>query len=120
MRDLLLGQDVYDCNNTHIYSTSSHYDERRNLVCQTDPLGQITTMSYDAHRNKIREEQVGSGYHTLFVYDLCDRLVQTVEKHDDGQVFITKYAYDVLGNKIGETDHYGNQTNYHTIASDAK
>ncbi len=104
--ELLIRQDLYDANDQFCYTLAFDYDNKRNLIRQTDALGQTTTMAYDENKNKIREKLEGSGFHTLFSYDLMDRLIKRVEKHDDGPCFITEYCYDLVGNRIAQVESY--------------
>jgi YD repeat-containing protein len=109
---LLVHQDIYDSDDQFAYALDFGYDQRRNLISNTDALGQKTVVAYDANLNKIREEQEGSGFHTVFSYDLANRLIAAEEIHTDGSRFVTRYGYDLVGNKISETDPYGNITHF--------
>ncbi len=79
---------------------------------QTDALGQVVRMRYDIYNNKIEEEHLNSGFRTTFTYDAVNRLIKTEEHHSDGTHLAIHYAYDLVGNKISETDRYGNLTRF--------
>lgn len=111
-RELLIQEDVYDADNRLCYSLQSVYDANRNLVAKSDALGRITKWTYDANKNKLSEEFVGSGFRTQFAYDFSNRCIKSEEIHDDGSIFVTCYRYDYLGNKIAMVDPYKQETRY--------
>ncbi len=119
----LTAQEHYDADEVYRYTLLWKYDEKGNLVSQTDALGQHCLMEYDDNKNKIREELIGSGFRTFYRYDLMNRLIKSIEKHEHGACFLTEYRYDLVGNKIAqieshnetgseETDGFSNQTNF--------
>ncbi len=111
-QNLLTRQIVYDAEDIFAYSLQFAYDAKRNLVEQTDALGQVVRMRYDIYNNKIEEEHLNSGFRTTFTYDAVNRLIKTEEHHSDGTHLAIHYAYDLVGNKISETDRYGNLTRF--------
>lgn len=110
--DLIEEETVYDANDQLSYSIHYAYDEKRNLIAKSDPVGRVTRWTYDINKNKVSEELVGSGSRTLFRYDLANRRIASECIHDDGERYLIQYQYDYLGNKIAEIDAYGNTTKY--------
>lgn len=110
--DLPIRIDFFDADNQFCYSIHSDYDERGNLISETDPLGQSTIYRYDANNNKIYEEALGSGSYKTFVYDLMNRLVSTHQHDSEGNVFSSENTYDIMSQKIASTDAYGHTTQY--------
>ena len=104
---------VFDANNEHIYTLFYTYDDRDRLIEETDPLGQVTKYGYDENFNKVYEERIGSGKKIFYHYDFSDRLIAEEERHDDGEVFITKHAYDYVHNRIWTEDPFGNRTDFY-------
>lgn len=105
-------EDIYDAQNQLRYSLTYAYDEHRNLVAQTNALGQATVFTYDINKNKLSEELIGSGVRTNFRYDLMNRVIAREEVHADGTILVTSYRYDVLGNKVAEVDAFGNEIRF--------
>lgn len=110
--DQVVREDIYDADNHFQYALTYDYDDKRNLLAQTDALGRLTRYTYDANKNKLSEELVDVGIRTHFRYDLMNRLVSQVESHPDGTVLTTTYTYDYLGNKVSEVDTFGNETRF--------
>ncbi len=108
----LIKQDHYDANGVHRYTLEWEYDLKGNVIQEKNALGHIITRTFDENNNKIDEQLHGSGYITHFTYDFSNRLVQTEEKHENGPTLVTKYSYDLLGNKIAMVDPYGHTTTY--------
>lgn len=111
-RDLPIQEDIYDAEDCFCYSLQFQYDAQRNLIGKVDALGQITLMAYDANQNKVREELVGSGFVTHFVYDYWNRLIAVKQAHEDGLVLETSHRYDLVGNRIATIDAYGQEMRF--------
>ncbi|MDP1834319.1 MAG: RHS repeat-associated core domain-containing protein [Chlamydiales bacterium] len=109
----LIQEDIFDASDLLSYSLKYFYDQKGNLIQETDPIGRVTKYEYDANKNKIYQELVEGGYGTVFIYDLSNRLIEEREYHNDSSILITRYSYDYLGNCTSVTDSFGNQTQYH-------
>jgi RHS repeat-associated protein len=81
-------------------------------VLETNPLGQATRFVYNDSHLKIEEELVGSGKSTFYSYNDSGWMVSKTEKHTNGEIFVTTYDHDALGNLIQETDPYGTVTTF--------
>lgn len=90
---------------TDYRTTTLSYDNGNNITKITDPLGNITKMTYDAEGNLIKTinpEQYnnttndGKGY--IYNYDQMDKLI----KQTDPLGNIYKIQYDIRGNKTKE------------------
>jgi RHS repeat-associated protein len=115
--DLLAEEKVYDSNRNYCYSVYFEYNNRRELVRKTDPLGQQTIYRYDDNENKIYEEVIGSNKKTIYVYDQANRLVQEIEEHSNGAIFNKSHTYDAMSNKLSTTNIFGQTTTYKYDAS---
>lgn len=109
--DLLAEEKIFDAQGNYCYSLRYEYNDKRELISETDPLNFQTIYLYDNNGNKIYEEKIGSGRKILYGYDTANRL--TVEYEDaDGQIFSTSHAYDSLGNLKETTDLFGQKTTF--------
>lgn len=108
----VIEEAIFDANNEYRYSNYFDYDEKNRLRKKTNALKEITRYEYDANNNKIFEELQGSRFYTKFTYDRANRLIASVECHDDGTYIGTKYSYDLMGNKLSSTDRYGRITHF--------
>src|SRR5262249_7231914 len=64
--DLLAEEKIFDAQGKYCYSLLYEYNDRRELVSETDPLGYKTIYLYDDNGNKIYEEKVGSGRKVIY------------------------------------------------------
>jgi RHS repeat-associated protein len=106
------------------------YDLRGNVTAQTNQVGQITTMAYDANNNKTNEVMYlnGAPYSTnSYIYDTNNLLLisidplnygttNTYDRYGDMLTIVdalgygTTNAYDSNGNLIATTNALGNTT----------
>lgn len=107
--DLISEKRVIDADGNHRYTLFYEYNARRELIRERNALGELTLYAYDDAGNRIHEEKVGSGKITQFTYDLANRLIQEKELHPDRHLS-KSYTYDVMGNRLTETDSYGRIT----------
>lgn len=109
---LVTEEAVFDANNQYRYSTWYDYDHKGRLHKKTDPIGRTTTYVYDENGNKTYEKLESQDAHTIYEYDLQNRLTATTEYHYDNSEIKNSFAYDFMGNKIASTDRYGNSTHF--------
>jgi RHS repeat-associated protein len=112
MGDHLAEEKVYDSNRNYCYTLQFSYNDNRELVSKTNPIGQKTIYRYDANGNKIFEETIGSNKKITFIYDLANRLIQEIEEHSDGTLLKTSHTYDAMNNKISTTNYFNQTTTY--------
>nr|NGX42984.1 tRNA3(Ser)-specific nuclease WapA [Chlamydiota bacterium] len=105
--DLLVEEKVFDAYSNYRYSIRFEYNDQRKLVREVNALGEETVYDYDTNLNKIYEEKIGSGKKLRYSYDTDDRLVEEREEHSDGRILTTTHTYNVMGNRISTTDHFG-------------
>jgi len=110
--DLLAEERVFDEKNEFKYRLKFKYNDRRELISETNALGEEIKYAYDESGNKIQEIFVGSGKEIHFKYDLANRLIEETEYHSTGEKFTKTYTYDAVGNRISSTDMYGQETQY--------
>jgi len=71
------------------------------MPCETNPLGETTSYTYDANGSVVEET-------TAYVYDANNRVVET--RYPDGSTTATEY--DVAGNQVASIDALGRRTEY--------
>jgi len=108
----ILSQEHYDSDGLLRFTLHWEYDSKGNLTKETDALGRIINRQYDANKNLIFEEGPHPGVYKEFKYDFVNRLIGIKEGHPDGINLTTSFRYDFLGNKIAETDPYGQEIRY--------
>ncbi len=105
-------QTYYDTDTSQwitITSKAYKYDNRGNKTKELDALG------YDAGTGETAEEKINTGYGTEYVYNLANKLTETLdpESKDRSLSFTIKYEYDALGRKTAETNAKGVITTYY-------
>ena len=106
------GQEVYGSDSQLAYTLRWEYDNLGNLTSHTDALGQVHKKMYDANCNLIKEFSPRGDHWKEYTYDLCNRLKEVKEMNTNGEVYVAKNAYDVMGLKRQFTDSFGNNTLY--------
>lgn len=107
----IMEQTICDGNGDVRYILHITYDDKGHISSETDPFGNISTYSYDACGNKIRED-LPRGVYREYTYDLVNRLLSTREVHPDGTFLTTKNGYNYLSQKVLEEDSFGAQQNF--------
>lgn len=81
-------QEHWDSLNHLAYTLYWEYDEKGNLIKESDALGNVITRNYDANGNCVFQHSSAADYHNKFTYDLMNRLIRHDEIHFR---FIKKY-----------------------------
>ncbi|NGX56370.1 MAG: tRNA3(Ser)-specific nuclease WapA [Candidatus Anoxychlamydiales bacterium] len=102
-------KDIYGSDNKLKHTLYYEYDERGNLISETDPLNRKAIYKYDANNNKVKEIDF-SKKEIFYEYDYCNRLIS--KKIGITPSYIEKYDYDFKHNKTIDTDIYGNTKKY--------
>lgn len=100
-------EDHYGSDGKHAYSIQRTYDEKGNLLEETNPLGQTATYTYDARSRPIKEIPFSNRLTIDRTFDDKGRL--TLLKEED---HVTSFAYNVSDELIEKTDYLGLTTNY--------
>ncbi len=86
-------------------TTRYAYDASGRLTTETDPLGHITTITWDGQGNPL-SWQDAAGDRATFTYDTQGNLAQS----SDARSSVTSYTYDANGNRTSTTDPLGGIT----------
>jgi RHS repeat-associated protein len=95
--------------------TSYSYDSRGNKLTETDPFGNTVTYTYDSNGNQLTESRQRTDASgtlmtetTSYQYDSRNRLVQTTDALGN----ITKTEYNALGQESARIDAAGRRTEF--------
>nr|NGX52821.1 putative deoxyribonuclease RhsA [Candidatus Anoxychlamydiales bacterium] len=105
-------EDIYDANNSYSHSINKTYNERGDLLSETNPLKDKATFEYD---DKGREKQSVNYSHKLTTnkeYDTKGRLKKIIKTGSDGIIHINSNEYDESDNLIQKIDRFGNSTRF--------
>lgn len=108
----VLTETHFDANNDFRFTLSWEYNSHRLCTKHVNAIGQTFIKKYDEVDRLIFEEGPRHDVHREYEYDLAGRLTVKKEVHDDGAIFSTVCKYDAMGNKIQETDSFGNTADF--------
>ncbi|NGX46642.1 MAG: putative deoxyribonuclease RhsC [Chlamydiae bacterium] len=105
-------EDVYDSKGEFSYSIYKTYNERGNLLSETNALGQERTFAYDSKGRPIHSINYSSRLHKAKIYDPKGRLIQEDQLGVDGSKKEFSYDYDANDDLVKKVDEYKNPTQY--------
>lgn len=119
-------EEIYDANGQLAYTIYKEYNERGDLISETNSLGQKASYVYDLRgllsntsnfsarlrkslhydtKGRLREQtEIGNDgikHTSLFVYDAHDRLIQKIDPFNQ----VTHYSHDPLVSQVIKTDY---------------
>lgn len=103
-------EEIYDSNGNYVYTIYREYNDKNELISETNPLGQKNTYSYD---QKGRVSQLtSSSMNNRTNYDARGRLTMLSEKGNDGISHTTSWEYDLSDNIVKKRDYLGRDIFY--------
>jgi RHS repeat-associated protein len=102
---------VHDAKGLYVYSILKEYNERGDVLSETNPLGQRRTFTYDSKGRCIASTPFSQKIKEEMRYDMKGRLLEKKEIGADG-VHTTNHVYDTTDNLIQKIDEYQNSTSY--------
>lgn len=105
-------EEVYDVEENLAYTIYKTYNERGDLLSETNPLGQKAIYTYD-DRGKLKTKTNHSGrIHQTLSYDARGRLCNVMAEGEDGIHHSTASKYDFSDRMVKSTDPFGNSAYY--------
>jgi RHS repeat-associated protein len=92
--------------------TTYTYDSYGNIMTKTDPLGNTWSYTYLTGTDLLETETNPIGVITKYVYDINGNRIAVLMDFGGSQENVTTYTYDVQGNQLSVTDPLGNKTTY--------
>ena len=111
-RGLCILKERYDANNAFAYCLSFSYDERRRLIAESDPLGEVTVHSYDKHFNRASSHQLGTGCTTRYHHNVRNECTKIEQICDDGSGYAEEQYFHLGGPLEEGIDRHGSNTRY--------
>lgn len=122
------GNVIEVINDNKIIVSSNNYDERNNLISETDALNNITSYSYDK-KGRVTSVTDPMGFKRTFSYDEAGNMVSSTNsdnitakaeydalgniiKTSDGNFTDTVYIYDKAGNIVSKPTTSGSEVKY--------
>ncbi len=104
--------EILDANGQTAYCLHKTYDERGNLLKESDPIGREALYTYDERSRLISKRDFGSSVGIEYTHDRKGRLLQKKECAEGVQPHLKEYRFDALDQLTEETDDLGNATTY--------
>jgi RHS repeat-associated protein len=100
-------EDHYGSDGKFAYSIEKVYDEKGNLLEETNPLGQKATYTYDGRNRPIKEVPFSNRLSIERTFDGKGRIVHSQEGDHE-----TRFSYNASDELIEKTDYLGLTTSY--------
>lgn len=104
-------EKIYDSNGQYAYSILKEYNERGDLLSETNPLGQKRSFAYDSKGRCVADTNFSQKLREEMRYDARGRLIEQKAIGKDG-VHNLAYQYDCNDDLIHKTDIYNNVFSY--------
>ncbi|NGX57098.1 MAG: tRNA nuclease WapA, partial [Candidatus Anoxychlamydiales bacterium] len=104
-------EDVYDAKDDFAYSIYKEYNERGDLLSETNPVKQKASYEYDQKGRLFKSHNFSNKITTEHTYDTKGRLKESKEITED-LIHQKSFEYDSLDNLISQKDYFGNVTYY--------
>ncbi len=105
-------EEVYDAEGKHAYTICKTYNERGDVLTETNCLGQQAVYTYDARGRSETATNFSNRIQKTFHHDTKGRLRELTEKGDDGIVHVVSSDYDFHDRQIHKKDLFSNSTQY--------
>lgn len=105
-------EEIYDANGNFSHCIKCKYDERGNLLRETNAIGQSKESIYDEKGRCIFSLPFSRRTRSENIYDKQNRLEEKRVFGDDQSLHYDRYHYDALDRLIEKTDHFGHSINY--------
>lgn len=106
-------EEIYDAENKFCYAITKEYNERGDLLSETNPLGRKATYTYDGKGRLEYEKSFSGKLETKTTNDLKGRPTSIREiGSEDGIDQTRTYRYDYLDRLVKKTDHFDHPTDY--------
>lgn len=105
-------EEVYDAEGKHTYTICKTYNERGDVLTETNCLGQQSAYTFDARGRSETATNFSNRIQKTFHHDTKGRLRELTEKGDDGVVHVVSSDYDFHDRQIHKKDPFFNSTYY--------
>lgn len=105
-------EEIYDAEGRHAYTIYKTYNERGDVLTETNRLGQQAVYTYDAKGHLEGATNFSNRLQTTLSYDAKGRVKQQIERGDDQIDHTHSFEYDFHDRKIQKKDPFQNVTHY--------
>jgi RHS repeat-associated protein len=104
-------EQVYGSDGQYVYTIHRTYNERGDVLSETNALGDTVSYSYSDRGELTYKNSFSERLHTTFTYDRQGRLKRKEEKGEEIK-HLYAYDYDRLDRLVANTDIFGSRTSY--------
>lgn len=108
----VIEEELFDANGAYAYSLKKTYNERGDLLTETNSLGYLAEYQYDAKGKLIVSTNFSKRLKTSYKYDEQNQVIEKKEEGESLPCHTTSYLRDVMGNVVEQKDHFNNITKY--------
>ncbi|NDE82168.1 MAG: hypothetical protein EB051_00930, partial [Chlamydiia bacterium] len=105
-------EQIYDAAGNYTYTIYKTYNERGDLLSESEPLGKEAQYTYDVRGRKQSSLNFSHRMQTTLSYDTKGRLIKQIDRGDDGLLHVISSAYDYHDRLIEKKDSFDNVTRY--------
>ncbi|MBA3957779.1 MAG: hypothetical protein H0X51_05220 [Parachlamydiaceae bacterium] len=105
-------EKVYGSDHQLSHTTNKEYNERGDLISETNALGQMASYEYDVKGRLVVSRNFSQRLSTIKQYDLKGRCIEENKVGDDGVSHLTRFEYDALDRLEKRIDPFGQVTKY--------
>jgi RHS repeat-associated protein len=105
-------EKIYNADGEYVYSILKEYNECRDLLSETNPMGQRRTFAYDDKGHCVESTNFSQTLKEEMHYDKKGRLREYKATGTDGVQHTATYTYDGNDDLIQKTDTYLNTFSY--------
>ena len=105
-------EQIYDAAGNYTYTIYKTYNERGDILSESEPLGKEAHYTYDVRGRRESSLNFSHRMQTTLCYDTKGRLKRQIDKADDGTVHLSASEYDDYDRLIQQKDSFDNVTSY--------
>jgi len=105
-------EQVFDATGILAYTLYKEYNERGDLLSETNPLGQKALYTYNAKGQLETSLNFSQRLHKTFHRDTKGRLKQLTEKGHEGITHVSSFEYDIYDHLIQQTIPFHHTSHY--------
>lgn len=105
-------EEVFDAEGQHAYTIYKTYNERGDVLTETNRMGQEAVFTYDVRGRPETATNFSQRVQKAFCYDTKGRLRELTEKGDDCVIHTVSSDYDFHDRQIRKRDPLFNSTHY--------
>lgn len=105
-------EEIFDAEENYAYTICKTYNERGDVLTETNRLGQEASYTYDARGRPETATSFSGRIHKTFQHDTKGRLCKIKSQGEDGAAHVVTSNYDFHDRRVSRQDPFQNSTQY--------